>query len=229
MLWRDAAIDQMVFMRDVIGRDICHVPMFVVSTHRSKSIDLPVYGFVMRNGIKVIARENFYGWVVSIELPQNLPAGYLDMDMFSKYNLTLPYCEGFMPEWVYDIYDPGAKSCTKFTVGISDNYKFYMIMYMLNKAFKPLNMSDNRSVDEIGEAIHALYTSQGFFNEDYDNKPAGWEILWNTYFKMSCLTNHAYGVGKTSENPMEFAKQIKKYPELLNEFLLEEYMYNTKF
>ena len=66
MNWKRPAERQMCFVRDQIGRNLLRVPVFAVSTHRSKSIDLPVYGLTMRNGIEMYARENFYGWVVSL-------------------------------------------------------------------------------------------------------------------------------------------------------------------
>ena len=60
MCWKNAAERQMCFVRDVLCTDLLKVPVFVVSTHTSKSILLPVYRFRLQNGIIVTARENFY-------------------------------------------------------------------------------------------------------------------------------------------------------------------------
>ena len=75
MCWKNAAERQMCFVRDVLCTNLLKVPVFVVSTHMSKSILLPVYRFRLQNGIIVTARENFYGWSVSIKSPfvVNLP------------------------------------------------------------------------------------------------------------------------------------------------------------
>ena len=73
MLYKNAAIKQECFIRDQICMRLLHTHSFVISTHRSKSIVLPVYAFTMENGIKVICRENFYGWKLSVKLPKDRP------------------------------------------------------------------------------------------------------------------------------------------------------------
>ena len=65
LLWKKKAEEQLIFVRDTIGA-LVKSPIFIVSTHYSKSCLLPVYGFMLPNGIRVIMRENFYGWVVSM-------------------------------------------------------------------------------------------------------------------------------------------------------------------
>lgn len=56
LLWKKAAEQQMIFVRDKIGKHLSHSPIFVVSTHMSKSCLLPVYAFRLTNGIEFIMR-----------------------------------------------------------------------------------------------------------------------------------------------------------------------------
>ena len=57
MIYKNVAIKQECFLRDQICERLLHTHAFVVSTHMSKSIILPVYAFTMENGIKVICRD----------------------------------------------------------------------------------------------------------------------------------------------------------------------------
>lgn len=228
MSYKESAVNQMIFMRDTIGNNLCKVPMFVVSSHKSKSIELPVYGFVMRNGVKVIARNNFYGWVVSVELPDALPTGYFDMDIFSEHGqceYKHCYCEGFKESWVYGVYDPGYNTCTKFTVGLYDNYNFYMFIYLLNKAFPAMTFPEiNRSESDVAKSIEDIYDKH-LITDVLDMSTCGWEILWNTYSKL----NDKIGYNKYSENPAKFAEQIMIFPDVYQEFIMDEHMFNVTF
>ena len=142
MLWKKAAEQQMCFVRDTLALSLLHVPVFVLSTHTSKSIKLPVYGMELRNGIEVIMRENFYGWVVSIKTPIGME---LMLDPVSdrfygesrevsegqyKHDADIPhcYCEGFSEDWVYPFYREGCRMCT---VRIDSDYQLYTLLYML--------------------------------------------------------------------------------------------------
>ena len=61
---------------------------------------------------------------------------------------------------------------------------------------------------------------------------SAWEIIWQTYQKMDDL----YYAGKmtvkemptASEDSQEYAKVIMRFPEVHEEFLREEWMYNDK-
>ena len=128
MIFKNAAIHQMCFIRDTVCAYFLHVPVFVNSTHRSKSLTLPVYRFRLNNGIVVICRENFYGWVVSINSPFNIsiPEDLTD----TKEDMSPQFCEGFHFDQCYPF---ATKNFRLSTLDISDNYKFYTLMYFLNK------------------------------------------------------------------------------------------------
>lgn len=132
-VWKQDAISQMCFVRDTLCNYLLRVPVFVVSTHRSKSIDLPVYYFEMRNGIRAIMRENFHGWVVTLLLP--FPVTLEDFchghggEPFIE-DIRPCYAEGFRPSWVHPYVKENARRTT-FTV--DGDYKLYTLFYLLNK------------------------------------------------------------------------------------------------
>ena len=106
MLYKNAAIKQECFIRDQICMRLLHTHSFVISTHRSKSIVLPVYAFTMENGIKVICRENFYGWKLSVKLPKDRPCeNIIPEDLLEggyNENASKCYIEGFKDEWIFE-------------------------------------------------------------------------------------------------------------------------------
>ncbi len=228
MIYKDAAWHQNIFIRDTICRGLLGVIPFKVSEHRSKSIKLPVYGFVMDNGIVIVARENFYGWKLSVKTPRSLPVDYLPTDILEGcgvYNENCEnnnkiyscYLEGFKEEWSYDAYNPKDNKQTEFTIGVYDDYNFYMLMYLLNKAFSPMSFNasdDKRGVSEIAESISEIKNCQPNMES--------WEVFPLTSQLVKCN--------------MYDCDDAKRYAELIvgnskahEVFLMEEYMYNFKF
>lgn len=75
MLWKGSFVHQIMFVRDrlvpVFGAGLSYeqrqaVPT-VISTHRSKSIELPVYQLSRPDqDLRVILRDNFYDWKMSV-------------------------------------------------------------------------------------------------------------------------------------------------------------------
>ena len=144
MLYKQAAISQELFIRNVIGYSLCKAHTFSVSHHRSKSIVLSVYGILSRSGVSMIIRDNFYDYKVSVILPTALPDNYLDKSLFTDgYNdkkIKPVYCEGFKEEWVYGPYIPTDKTCTKFTVELDSQYKLYTMIYLIELYYKNFTM-----------------------------------------------------------------------------------------
>lgn len=198
MLWKESAWKQDRFIRDIVCGDLLRVPAFVVSGHRSKSINLPVYGFVLRNGVKVICRDNFYDWKLSIELPRPLsPASAIPSELISDgetRKIDSCYLEGFKDEWSYDAYDRNNTFQTKFTIEVYGDYKFWTIMFILKNAFPEIEINpetDTRDLEDIAKAIHAIYDANGVdeYDEEYEKQigyrtsyMSGWELLLNTYW-----------------------------------------------
>lgn len=250
LIYKKAAEEQAIFVRDKICGNLLWTKGFVVSHHHSKSCFLPVYYTKMRNGIKVIMRGNFYDWKISVEIPEGyaLPLGFLPEDCLShgmvegKYE-KIPSCylEGFKEEWAYDAYNPEHPS-RKFTIETPDDVRLYVILHTLKHIIPDIVFKvedDKRDIGEIESSIRKIYDGNGFNEEEEDTfmgKPAkrrvmaGWEILWRTHCKIDDL----YYDGKLTveekhsveDDPLKLAALIMKYPEIHQEFLVEEWLYS---
>lgn len=131
MLWNESFRDQVIFVRDVleplfIERDEQRYELTtVVSTHRSKSITLPVYRIDL-NGILLTMRDNFYSWNVSVEADRAITCDFLDcIDDSGNYT----FCEG-MEEWKYGRL---SESKHKFTVALRNKYDLYVFCRVLRQ------------------------------------------------------------------------------------------------
>jgi len=133
MLWKEGFWEQIIFVRDTIMdllsdsyEEFKSNPVLVISTHRSKSIVLPVYQ-INYKGIKMIIRNNFYDWKVTVDSKVQL-----NFDMMSLFNIkkriNSTLCEGFKYNQVFDSYE---NNKNKFTFEIEDQYKLYTFMYLL--------------------------------------------------------------------------------------------------
>lgn len=248
MLWKKAAEKQEVFLRDDICMNLLHTHAFVVSTHTSKSIKLPVYAFLMHNGIKVICRENFYGWKLSVVLPKKRPvANIIPEDLFEDgYNKDIPSCyfEGFKNRWVYSGYNPEDKNQTKFSFGVYSDYDFYMVMYFLKHLYGDMSLTkeiNKLTRDDVIKTISTIYMNNGYneIREVFDNgyvsrEMSGWEIMWRTYHQLDDYDfrkkyNLDYTKMDICDNIGEFADEILKYPEVSKAFVLEKKMYEMEF
>ena len=132
MIYKDGAISQECFVRDSLCSYLLKVPVFVVSIHCSKSIVLPVYRFKLKNDILVTARDNFYGWVVSIKSPYpvDLPDDLVQGDGGNKEDIAEVYCEGFKSDWVYPYTKKDARLST---FRVSGKFEMWALMRELNK------------------------------------------------------------------------------------------------
>jgi len=126
---------QVSFVRDIICplfygsyQECEKYPPMVISTHKSKSVLLPVYQIsVPKYGLEIILRNNFYDWKVSIKC--NTELNFDTMGLFDMTNQIHPvFCEGFPEDKVYDWYLADHK---QFTVEIRDDYKLYTFMYLI--------------------------------------------------------------------------------------------------
>lgn len=248
MLWKKSAESQMCFVRDTICFSLLHVPCFMISKHRSKSIDLPVYGFMMKNGVKVIARNNFYDWTISVELPESLPENYLKSDMFThrmEEDATL-FFQGFKDEWIYDIWLPKKQNLKKFSCEVRDDYYFFLLMYKLKNAFPEIDYSQKKtpSKKEIVKILDEIYSDNGVYTmiENYnirtDSQPviesliSSYEPLWWTHNKLSDYLREKYQKYTTEhieDRIEEYAQYILESPDIMKVFLSESECFKTKF
>lgn len=134
LIYKKSAERQSIFVRDSICRSLLQTPCFVVSHHMSKSCLLPVYFFRLNNGIEVICRENFYGWVVSVKTPSPECEIYLPEDIVhgdgedGKEDIHLVYCEGFDRDWVFPY-----NNKHKTTFRVDNDFQFWALMRELKK------------------------------------------------------------------------------------------------
>lgn len=223
MLWKKSAEKQTCFVRDNLCRGLLHTPVFVVSTHTSKSIRLPVYRFRMHNGILVTARENFYGWVVSIKspFPVNLPDDLVHGDgANNNEDISSCYCEGFKEDWVYPY---GIENVRLSTFRVEGDYRLYALMCELNK-YPALREDENFCC---GEYVTKITIKQ--MVERYKENLSLSDIFCHSYYSGAysldfCRENnldsffHASSRELTEEQELEeqindFAKRICMSPE----------------
>lgn len=154
MSYKDAAIDQMVFIRDKITRNLFDNyemyeknPVKIISTHMSKSIVLPVYLIDLQNiyGIKIIMRGNFYDWKISISSNKNINCDF-DNLITDSSKINSVYCEGFKEEWVYDAYNNNKKQFT-----IETNYSFYELYTFFYLLGRFLKKNQDPKIEEVFE------------------------------------------------------------------------------
>lgn len=247
LIYKDAAVNQAIFIRDTVCQNLLRVPAFIVSTHTSKSCTLPVYYFKMLNGIKIICRGNFYDWKISVETPVKLREGLLPLDLITggtKQKISDCYLEGFKEEWGYGPYNI-ANPAKKFTIEVSDKYALYVIMHTLKNALPNIDYDetkDNRSVEDIVNVIKDIYDKHGnndiretdrFGKEHIIEEPMmrGYEILWKTYYALDGYDNrekhgHTYDdVNHIDRRVEDFAKYILEFPDVHKTFLMEEELY----
>ncbi|NFT08793.1 hypothetical protein FDF26_17425 [Clostridium botulinum] len=143
MCYKKGYWNQAVFVRDEINKmfyskyeDYKANPVKVISTHRSKSIILPVYYiFLEEYNTKIIMRNNFYDWKISIDSKYSITG--IDEFFKEKEPVNPIYCEGFEESQVYGMYKENNKH---FTIELSSNYyEVYIFFYMLKKSLKERN------------------------------------------------------------------------------------------
>lgn len=105
-----------------------NLPM-VISTHRSKSVKLPVYQINLEDyGIEMVLRNNFYDWKVSVKSEQPLDFDFMGLFDPSK-EWDDCFCEGFPKDKVYGSY---SSSCRQFTFEVNTHYELWTFAYLLS-------------------------------------------------------------------------------------------------
>lgn len=150
MLWKGAFGRQVGFVRDAI------VPLFtwgldyddsedvpnVISTHRSKSIVLPVYELTRKDlGIRLILRDNFYNWKLSVISEKPVIADFtglfhttppVDPD-YTGNPLNPVYFEGFPKDLIFGYYEPSDKK--KWSAQIRGENDLYTTIFLMLRSF----------------------------------------------------------------------------------------------
>lgn len=152
MLWKGVFGDQVGFVRDTlapivsIGLDReydehCYDIVSVISTHRSKSINLPVYEMARNDlGLKIILRGNFYNWKLSVISDRPIEADFTGLFITSppsepEYtgdHLHPVYFEGFPSELIFGYYDIGDRK--KWSAEICDKYSLSTVIFLIMRS-----------------------------------------------------------------------------------------------
>lgn len=181
MLWKGAWGHQVAFARDTITQLVGvgldwweheNIPD-VISTHRSKSIILPVYEFSRPDiGLRLIARNNFYNWKLSVISGKPIEANfdglfYTTPPVDPKYTgneLAPCYFEGFPEDLIFGYYAPSNKR--KWSAEIGGDYPFYTTIFLIMRSLGCIKPSEwnteatHRKQLDDKSARHAKYKEE---------------------------------------------------------------------
>ena len=145
MLWKKAARNQMHFVDDLNGlmqnrlQGDDRTPVQVISEHTSKSILLPVY-LLERGDLKIILRENFMNWKISVICSRTIDANFdglfhttppIDPD-YTGDELWHGYFEGFPKDLIFDYFEKSDKKV--WSARIHDDKILWTTVYLILKA-----------------------------------------------------------------------------------------------
>lgn len=147
MLWRGGAIDQIVFVRDALNplvqRGIDYDDwnqVRVISTHRSKSIVLPVYEMSRPDlGIRLIARDNFHNWKLSVVSQYDVPVDLSGLCYtspprdpgYTGDKLSGCYFEGFPSDLVFGYFDRDRR---RFSAELYGEHDMFTAVFLIMRA-----------------------------------------------------------------------------------------------
>lgn len=214
------AIKQMYYVEDTISNSLLGVEAFVVSIHRSKSCDMPVYAMMLENGIKIIMRNNFHDWVLTIMSPKEISIpNDLVYGLHVDGNLTPNYCEGFKEEWVFDYKTEKFKNTT---VYVSDDLRLFTLLYLLNKE----DIDNTEKVPEIAlKSLNfiSIRTIMKTYMERHESLPSFHELFPKTYKKIIDYDFRANNkLTIFPQNEEQICKIISEFDELKCCFLIEK-------
>ena len=100
---------------------------YVIGTHYSKSVKLPVMELdLSKIGMKIILRCNMYDWCISVESKREVVCDFLDLETNRE-----GYFEGFPKNRIYAAYSKNNRN--NFSICLKDKYEVYMFMRILRK------------------------------------------------------------------------------------------------
>lgn len=152
MRWKGAFGAQMMFMRDtlrpLIGAGLSwrkkqHIA-HVISTHRSKSIVLPVVEYRRPDlGLRFVVRENFYNWKLSVVSKEPIDADFdglfrttppIDRE-YTGNPLSPVYFEGFPAALIFDYHHhPGSTIPTQWSAEIWGDQPMWTTIFLIMRS-----------------------------------------------------------------------------------------------
>lgn len=149
MLWKTAFGHQVSFIRDTLAPLVCsglHYSLSdqaatVISTHRSKSIQLPVVQLSRPDmDLRLIVRDNFYNWKLSV-----ISSTPIEADFDGLFQTTPPiepeytgnplasvYFEGFPENLVFGYYTPSDKKTWSAEIG--GTHRLWTTVFLILKS-----------------------------------------------------------------------------------------------
>jgi len=137
LIYKDGYWEQIIFVRDkvagILAKDyeeykIITQNIKVISTHYSKSVNLPVFQVELPDGTLFIMRYNFYDWKVSVVTQYDLK----DVDFLGlfKPNKTINsvYCEGFPNKYVFKSFSENNRL---FTIELGPEYHYLFMFFWI--------------------------------------------------------------------------------------------------
>lgn len=98
---------------------------YVIGTHRSKSVLLPVMEMdLSKIGLKIVLRYNFYDWCISVESENDIECDFMGLITYDK-----GYFEGFPSDRIYENYTSWNKK--NFSLVLNNDYEVYVFMFLL--------------------------------------------------------------------------------------------------
>ena len=136
MCWEKAASNQLKAffeMRSpILGSVDCtyeyvekHFGPFVIGTHTSKSILLPVVEIVSPEGIVFTIRHNFHDYKVSVNSPNFVPNSF--GDLFNPTDIPC-FFEGFPKDRIYKSY---VENPSKFSVAFYHTWEVFTFLWLV--------------------------------------------------------------------------------------------------
>jgi len=152
MLWKGAFGEQMAFVRDRLSYLVasgverehdekCSDIIGVISTHCSKSIILPVYEMCRKDlGLKLILRNNFYNWKLSVISDNPIQADFTGLfitspptdEEYTGNKLHPVYFEGFPQDLIFGYYDTSDKK--RWSAEICDDYNLTIVVFLIMRS-----------------------------------------------------------------------------------------------
>lgn len=147
LIYKDELREQCLFVRDTLMKPLflsiatdydsykdyvnekCDISRsfipWVIGTHRSKSVLLPVMEMDLSSiGLKIILRNNFYDWCISVESKKDV-----DCDFMGLITDREGFYEGFPEDRIYPAYSESNKK--KFSLCVGNEYQVYTFIFLI--------------------------------------------------------------------------------------------------
>ena len=149
MFYKGASAQQIMFVRDKLAglvgcglgyeqkRDL----VYVIATHTSKSVLLPVYSMTRPDlSLRIVLRDNFYNWKLSVVSSIPIEADFAGLfhttppiePEYTGNHLSPVYFEGFPESLIFGYYEPSDKKC--FSAELWSDHALWTTLFLIMRA-----------------------------------------------------------------------------------------------